>query len=40
MQCVTHRLGSKSAAQKAAQQLIELEDLLSDMICRQTELAA
>lgn len=31
---------NKSAAQKAAQQLIELEDFLSNMICRQTELAA
>ena len=41
MRCVAHlHLGSKSAAQKAAQRLIELEDFLGDMIRRQTELAA
>ena len=36
----TTQTDSKSAAQKAARQLIELEDFLSNMICRQTELAA
>ena len=41
MRCVAHlHLGSKSAAQKAAQRLIEFKNFLGDMIRRQTELAA
>ncbi len=36
----TTQTDSKRAAQKAARQLIELEDFLGEMIRRQTELAA